>query len=252
MRAAREFARDLARSHLIVDGSDAVPDPYFAYDYIEGSSFKALAKTLDDESIGHAAEAAGRAIARIGHVTAPDSMRPFRANPYLDANDADDVPLFLAACAESTIFAKRTGAATIAALTRAIDAWRQQLLALTSTRSLVHGDCSRSNVLVRPSHEGWDSAFVIDWEFAAAGSPLFDVGHFFRYDDYDRPSRIETHFALGFRSADGELPRDWRQLARIADLAAIAGGLTKPNLPESASKELCALLDGTLVANPYP
>jgi aminoglycoside phosphotransferase (APT) family kinase protein len=139
---------------VIVDGSDAVPDPYFAYDYIEGSSFKALAKTLDDESIGHAAEAAGRAIARIGQVTAPDSTRPFRANPYLDANDADDVPLFLAACAESTIFAKRTGAATIAALTRAIDAWRQQLLALTSTRSLVHGDCSRSNVLVRPSHEG--------------------------------------------------------------------------------------------------
>jgi len=230
---------------------DADPNGYFIYDYIVGSGFKALLKALDDEYIGQAAEAAGRAIAQVGLQAPQDQARPFRADPYLDANNAEDVPQFLGACAQSRIFAERAGRATTAALARAVEAWRPQLRALTQSAALLHGDCSQSNVLVRPSHQGWDAAFLIDWEFAAAGSPLIDVGHFLRYD-YGRPSRIEAHFAAGFLSAGGKLPGDWQCLARLADLAAIAGGLTKSHVPECAAKELCSLLRATLDVYPHP
>jgi aminoglycoside phosphotransferase (APT) family kinase protein len=247
----QRFAGRLPIPRVTLADCEALPNGYFIYDYIMGSAFKVLAKTLDDESIGPAAEAAGWAIAQAGLQSPQDDARPFRADPFLEANDAENVPQFLAACAKSRIFAKRVGSETIAALARLVEAWTPQLLALTSQKALVHGDCSRSNVLVGPSHEGWDVARLIDWEFAAAGSPLIDVGHFFRYDG-NRPSRIETRFAAGFRAAGGTLPDDWQGLARLADLAALAGGLTKPYLPDGAVQELCTLLRATLEVYPHP
>ena len=144
----QRFAGRLPIPRVTLADCEALPNGYFIYDYIMGSAFKVLAKTPDDESIGPAAEAAGWAIAQAGLQSPQDDARPFRADPFLEANDAENVPQFLAACAKSRIFAKRVGSETIAALARLVEAWTPQLLALTSQKALVHGDCSRSNVLV--------------------------------------------------------------------------------------------------------
>ena len=54
---------------------------------------------------------------------------------------------------------------------------------------LVHGDFGAANILVRQVQGAWQVAAVIDWEFAFAGTPLFDLGHFLRYERRRRPVR---------------------------------------------------------------
>ena len=58
----------------------------------------------------------------------------------------------------------------------------KQLEQLDAQRCLVHGDFGKRNVLVREEQGRWKVAAVLDWEFAVAGSPLIDIGHFLRYD----------------------------------------------------------------------
>jgi hypothetical protein len=78
---------------------------------------------------------------------------------------------------------------------------------------------------------------VLDWEFAVSGSPLGDAGNFLRYERAAHPL-AEPHFSAGYEHAGGALPRDWRRLARVLDLAAICESLTHDQLPDTAVAEL--------------
>ena len=46
----------------------------------------------------------------------------------------------------------------------------------------MHADYNGKNLLMQSTHEGWQVAAVLDWEFAFAGSPLFDTGNFLRHE----------------------------------------------------------------------
>src|ERR1035441_1762108 len=84
-------------------------------------------------------------------------------------------------------------------------------------------------------------ATVLDWEFAIAGSPLADLGHFLRYERAARP-RFEPHFSNGYLRAGTTLPQDWRNLARLLDLCALCESLTHDQLPETVVAELLELI----------
>jgi hypothetical protein len=52
----------------------------------------------------------------------------------------------------------------------------------------------------------------------------------------------EPHFSAGYSHASGALPRDWRRLARVLDVAAICESLTHGQLPDGAAAELVELI----------
>jgi aminoglycoside phosphotransferase (APT) family kinase protein len=61
---------------------------------------------------------------------------------------------------------------------------------------------------------------ILDWEFAVAGSPLVDIGNFLRFED-ELPSGFREAFIQGYLSDSHELPSDWREVAKLLDLAAM-------------------------------
>jgi aminoglycoside phosphotransferase (APT) family kinase protein len=83
---------------------------------------------------------------------------------------------------------------------------------------LVHGDFGGRNILVKSREGGaWEISGVIDWEEAAKGSPLWDVGSLFRY--HKRYSEeFRARFAEGYDAVAGwRLPTDWWMMARTID-----------------------------------
>jgi len=90
----------------------------------------------------------------------------------------------------------------------------------------VHSDFNPKNILVR------DSAVVavLDWEFAFAGTPLFDVGNMLRFSD-GYPSTYVDGFVAGFRAGGGHLPERWREISEALDLFALADFLARPDSP---------------------
>lgn len=82
---------------------------------------------------------------------------------------------------------------------------------------LVHGDFKPVNLLVDDTPEGPVVAGVLDWEFAFAGVPVFDLGTLLRYDD-ELPPGLEAGLVEAYEGAAGALPRGWRRLALLLDL----------------------------------
>jgi len=115
----------------------------------------------------------------------------------------------------------------------------------------VHCDFGSRNLLVREAAGKWTVASVLDWEFAVAGSPLIDVGHFLRYERAKR-ALLEPHFSEGFLSGGGKLPGDWRHLARVFDLSALCEVLTHDQLPDDVVVELIELVRASVEESDAP
>jgi len=88
-----------------------------------------------------------------------------------------------------------------------------------STR-LIHCDYNLKNILIRSIGSGWKVAAILDWEFAIGGSPLVDIGNFLRFED-ELPAGFSESFVGGYTSGAIGLPSNWREIARLLDLAAM-------------------------------
>ena len=75
-------------------------------------------------------------------------------------------------------------------------------------------------------------AAVLDWEFAFAGSPFFDLGNLLRPPLGSRPGFADA-VAAGYRTAGGDLPPEWRRMAALADLFSWAEFLTRPTVSDA-------------------
>jgi len=95
---------------------------------------------------------------------------------------------------------------------------------------LTHADFGGTNILVRPVGEGWALAAVLDWEFAFAGSPFFDLGNLLR-PPLGRLPGFADAVAAGYTGAGHTLPPRWREMAVMADLIAWADFLARETPP---------------------
>ena len=84
--------------------------------------------------------------------------------------------------------------------------------------SLVHSDFQASNILMRQEAGVWQTAAVLDWEWAHAGSSLFDIGILLRYD-LRLPPSFEPNFIASFAQHGGNLPAEWKRMTKLYDLA---------------------------------
>lgn len=121
---------------------------------------------------------------------------------------------------------------------RMLDVW-------TGPPCLTHADFNGSNIMVRRVSEGLEVAAVLDWEFAFAGSPFFDLGNITRPPLGER-SGFVAGLESGYRAYDDRLPENWQELARLADLTAWVDFATRPSLSDSVLMDVRAMIDRTI------
>ncbi len=221
--------------------------PFTLARYVEGISFRDLKGSGDTDAIAEAAYSAGETLAAIGRATfaRPGWLGPGPAVTAPLLEGLDPTPRFVDLCLAS-IDLERRMPADLGDRTRGLVwSWAPQLACLDDQARLVHGDFNGRNLLVRCLAGRWSVAAVLDWEFAVSGSPLGDLGNFLRYERASRPL-AEPHFSAGYLHAGGALPRDWRRLARVLDIAAICESLTRHQLPDTTSAELVELVRATV------
>lgn len=244
----------------LVNGSVPVPEvlyaeplgsgdisPFAIMRYVEGISLWELKKSQDARSVAQAAHAAGETLASIGRTTFSKpgwiTSGPTVTQPLCDGTDP--VPQFVDLCLGSANLQRRMPTDLQERVSAVVWSRRSQLSELDNDRCLVHGDFGKRNLLMRIVAGKWAVAAVLDWEFAASGSVLADVGHFLRYERSSRPM-FEPHFSQGYQRAGGTLPQEWRRLARLIDLVALCESLTHDHLPEAVSTELVELVRATV------
>jgi aminoglycoside phosphotransferase (APT) family kinase protein len=232
--------------HAEAVGSEDVP-PFAVMRFVEGISFRDLARGGDTEAIAQAAYSAGETLASIGRTTFLRSgwlaPGPKVAAPLLEGTDR--MPRFVDLCLASAHLRERMAVDLLDRAHALVWSWAPQLADLDEEACLVHGDFGKRNLLVRRIAGRWVVAAVLDWEFAVSSSPLADVGHFLRYERASRPV-AEPHFSEGYLHAGGRLPQNWRQLARVVDLTALCESLTRDELPETVISELVELVRATV------
>jgi len=232
--------------HAEPTGINDIP-PFLVYWYVEGMTFRELKRSGDTESIAQAAFELGSTLALIGRIAFPRSgwlgPGPCVAAPLLEGPDAG--PRFVDLCLGHANVQQRMTTRLRDQVSTSVWFFAPQLASLQEEAHLVHGDFGNRNVLVRKVTKKWTVSAVLDWEFAIAGSPLTDVGHFLRYEKSSNP-RGEPQFSRGFLESGGGLPDDWRRLARIVDLIPLCESLTHDALPSTIVAELVELVAATV------
>jgi hypothetical protein len=95
---------------------------------------------------------------------------------------------------------------------------------VTNTTRLIHCDYNPKNIMMRRVGAKWDVAGILDWEFSASGSPLVDLGNFLRFEN-ESPRGFNRAFVEGYVSDSVTLVDNWREIAKLLDLAALVNFL---------------------------
>jgi aminoglycoside phosphotransferase (APT) family kinase protein len=176
------------------------------YRWIEGTTLDDCHREEPPAAFASLADPLGRLFAWVA-----------RTEPLDPADRWEAAPLLAQARAQLTDgrARERVGTPLATALLAAFDKFGDRLA--WGHRCLCHDDIGDRNILVqRAEGDRWRINGVIDWESAATGSPLVDVGSLFRYAPrYNEQFRVE--FERGYREADGTLPDDWYRMARLLD-----------------------------------
>ena len=233
------------------EGSEDSP-AFLINEYVSGSTFRELKRTKDLKAIQQASYSVGATLAAIGgfkfdqpgrlvvddHAAALAVGEKFIEGPDQMARLMD---MFLT----SANCERRAGRKLVQRLHDYAWSWSSRIPDLEEAPCLVHNDFGNRNILVHQENDKWVVAAVLDWEFAFSGSPLLDVGHFLRYERRSEPLR-EPHFSRGFLEHGGQLPDNWREIAKVIDLSGLVECLTHDELPIDVEIELLELINATL------
>ena len=133
--------------------------------------------------------------------------------------------------------AERDGLVEVASLA-------QELLDTVERHCLVHSDLNPKNLLVDP--ETLRVTGLLDWEFAHAGSPLFDLAILLRNQGAPPPPGFANAVTEGYVGAGGRLPDDWQAAARVVDLVNLCDFLAGPNAGNAMVACVRAVIQNTV------
>lgn len=119
---------------------------------------------------------------------------------------------------------ERLGEALAERALECVRAKREVYRSIRNSTRLIHCDYNLKNVLIRKVGSAWKVSGILDWEFAIGGSPLVDIGNFLRFED-ELPPGFSDSFIGGYASGAIGLPSNWREVARLLDLAAMVNFL---------------------------
>jgi aminoglycoside phosphotransferase (APT) family kinase protein len=121
----------------------------------------------------------------------------------------------------------------------------EYLTELNSAPALVHADFKGINILMQQRAQCWKVAAVLDWEFAFAGTPLFDIGNMLRYENLYPPA-FEAEFVRGFLDHGGVLPPNWKKIIKLLDLLNLCEFLNAETPEPAMIEEVKGLITSTL------
>lgn len=210
-----------------------------------GSSMEKLLLAGRLDEVSSAATGIGSALARISTVR-------FDQAGFLDADlkvaspwasSFDGLFGYLNDCLRHPLTVARLGVKNCRRVEEAWLGYECEIREATAQPCLVHGDFKASNLLI---HEGQLSA-VLDWEFAHSGTNLMSIGQLFRHEN-SLPSQFQGNFILGYSEEVGELPQNWKRLARLVDLASLVDFLSRESTRDPMTNDVLALVERTLDA----
>jgi len=111
--------------------------------------------------------------------------------------------------------------------------------------TLVHGDFNPDNILV--DEHTYQITGILDWEYAFAGSPLFDLGTLLRWQ---WPAGFEENFINSYQAmTDITLPVHWRKMLKLQDLTNLIGLLNTSRECLNLNRDVKTLIQNTLNEN---
>lgn len=242
---ARLVAGSVPVPQLLYAACDAEP-PYAVTAWVEGVKLEEILSGGDAKDAHGAGFAAGAALAKV-HTHTFDQAGFFGPGPHLTITE----PLGPVRAACEGYVAARLGEARVRE--RLGEPLAERLAALVGERAplldrlpdrtaLLHGDYKPQNLLLRRDAVGrWEMAAVLDWEFAFAGPPLFDLGQMLRYRAA-LPPEYTAGVAEGYTAAGGTLPAKWPALTRLLDLMNLLGFLERPEANAPMVREVRGLV----------
>jgi hypothetical protein len=187
--------------------------PFTLARYVKGISLHDLRRSGDTGAVAQAAYSAGETLGAIRRATfdRPGWLAPgpVVTAPLLEGKDP--TPRFVDLCLASMNLIQRMPADLRDGASGLVGRWAPELARAHEKARLVHGDFNGRNLLVQYLAGRWSVV-------------------------------AEPHVSAGCWHAGGALPRDWRRLSRVLDLAAICESLTRDQLPDTAITELIELI----------
>lgn len=221
--------------------------PYAIMKWVDGILLSDVMATGNADDIVACAYDLGAVLARIGSYTFPQAG--FFGPGLSIAQAFDDGPDSYLSGIEQYLSQERVqqrlGKEQLKQLERFVSDNAAYLTETIGAPSLVHADFKGINVLVRRHSTRWNVAAVLDWEFAFAGTSLFDIGNMLRYE-YLYPPAFETEFIRGFLDHGGILPDNWKKLIKLLDLLNLCEFLNTKEPHPAMIDEVKSLIASTL------
>ena len=200
---------------------------YAVVEFVAGETLQSCAKRASADELASAGASVGRVLAAIHSFT-------FDTAGFFDG-ELNITPFpggtsnarFLETCFKG-IAGERVGRELADAVIAFARQNEHRSAAWNNPPRLTHFDFGGTNILV---HADGSVAGVVDWEFAAAASPAADFGNLLR-PPLGHRSEFVDGVEQGYRDAGGDLPEDWRELTRLADLGAWAEFMSRPQASE--------------------
>jgi aminoglycoside phosphotransferase (APT) family kinase protein len=224
--------RVLKRVHAVVPVPTVMaedfsePLPFALIEFIEGMLFSDSLGSLDAEDLKKVAAAAGatlQAIHSFDFGKAGFFDEDFAFNPAFE-NFGGSIYGYICSNLEGGRVRERLGAALAERALECVRAKHDVYWSIPDSTRLLHCDYNLKNILIRKIGSVWEVVGILDWEFAIAGSPLVDIGNFLRFED-ELPPEFNESFIRGYLSGSIDLPSNWREVARLLDLAAMVNFL---------------------------
>ena len=220
--------------------------PFVLMEYVEGIQLRELKRRREPEALAQAARSIGEVLA---HISSYRFNQPGTLGPGLTvkpcARAIASTPQIIEDCLASLTFQSHVPSTVAEKIQTMTCCWADRLASLDRECALVHGDFNNRNTLVREVNGRWEVVAILDWEFAFSGSPLWDVASILRYERPARPP-MEPYFSQACISAGMILPDDWRELARVADLARSCQTLSSDSVPADVIAEVLELVRATV------
>jgi aminoglycoside phosphotransferase (APT) family kinase protein len=225
------------------------PRPFALLEFIEGTLFSDGLGLLDGPDLTRVAFEAGislQAIHSFDLGKAGFFDENFVFNPVFE-NFGGGLYDYICSNLASGRVRERLGENLAGCALKYVQANRDEYWSIPNSTRLIHSDYNLKNILIRQIGSVWKVAGVLDWEFAIASSPLVDIGNFLRFED-ELPPGFSESFVKGYLSSSIGLPDNWREVARLLDLAAMVNFLDSEEETVKSFRTAVSVIEKTVAS----
>jgi aminoglycoside phosphotransferase (APT) family kinase protein len=202
------------------------PYPFALIEFIEGTLFSDSLGSLEPEDLAKIAFDTGATLQAIHSFDLGQTgffNENFVFNPVFENFGASLYDYICSSLVAGRV-RERLGSKLADRMLEFVRARRDVYWSIANCTRLIHSDYNLKNIRIRHIESVWKVVGILDWEFALAGSPLVDIGNFLRFED-ELPPGLSEAFVQGYLSNSIGLPDNWRQVAKLLDLAAMVNFL---------------------------